>query len=113
MERPAQAEHTWANVERWSSAFPHPLCWAEAAQDQAHLPEPWGKAGRPAYQGFVVDLLADEFVLAQRVAGLSRDGVDGPLLHLLLDGTEQGEEGLPGALLDMEKKCAGQALGHR
>ena len=78
---------------------------------RTHLPEPWGGAGRLAYQGFVVDLLANELVLAERVAGLARDGVNGPLLHLLLDGAEQGEEGLPGALLDTEKSRVGWTLG--
>ena len=56
-------------------------------------------SSKRAYQGFVFDLLPDELVLTQGVAGLSCDGVDGALLHLLLDGTEQGEEGLPSTLL--------------
>lgn len=51
------------------------------------------------YQGFVLDLLADELVLAQGIAGLSGDGVDGPLLHLLLDGAVQHEQRLPGTIL--------------
>ena len=51
------------------------------------------------YQNLVVNLLSDKFVLAEGVAGLSGDVVDGALLHLLLDGTEQGEEGLAGTLL--------------
>ena len=72
---------------------------------KAHCPGPWRKAVRLAYQGLVVDLLADELVLTQGVAGLARDGVDGPLLHLLLDGTEQREEGLPGALLGTRGPC--------
>ena len=76
---------------------------------KAHCPGPWRKAVRLAYQGLVVDLLADELVLTQGVAGLARDGVDGPLLHLLLDGTEQREEGLPGALLGTR----GTMLGRR
>ena len=67
-----------------------------------------GGAGRLAYQGLVVDLLADELVLTQRVAGLTRDGIDGPLLHLLLDSAEQREEGLPSALLHMEESRAGR-----
>ena len=52
-----------------------------------------------AHQSLVFDLLPDELVLTQGVAGLSCDGVDRALLHLLLDGTEQGEEGLPSTLL--------------
>lgn len=66
----------------------HPLCWAGAVRDQSPLSRGMGSAVRLAYQGFVVDLLADELVLTQGVAGLSCDGIDGPLLHLLLDGTE-------------------------
>lgn len=66
-----------------------------------------------AYQGFVVNLLADELVLTQGIAGLSRDGIDGAFLHLLLDGAEQREEGLPGTLLGKENSHAGWARGHR
>ena len=51
------------------------------------------------YQGFVLDLLADELVFTQGVAGLSSDGVDGPLFHLLLDGAVQHEQRLPSTLL--------------
>lgn len=51
------------------------------------------------YQGFVLDLLANELVLTQGIAGLSSDGVDGPLFHLLLDGAVQHEQRLPGAVL--------------
>lgn len=51
------------------------------------------------YQGFVLNLLADELVFTQGVAGLSSDGVDGPLLHLLLDGAVQHEQRLPSTLL--------------
>lgn len=51
------------------------------------------------YQGFILDLLADELVLAQGVAGLSGDGVNGPLFHLLLDGAVQHEQGLAGTIL--------------
>lgn len=50
-------------------------------------------------QRFVVDLLPDELVLAQRVAGFSCDGVNGSLLHLLLDGTVQHEQRLSSTLL--------------
>ena len=71
-------------------------------------PESRGGARRLAYQGLVVNLLADELVLTQRVAGFTRDGIDGPLLHLLLDGTEQREEGLPGTLLYVEESRAGR-----
>ena len=54
---------------------------------------------RSPYQCLVVDLLSDELVLTKRVACLSGDGVNGAFLHLLLDGTEEGEEGFARALL--------------
>lgn len=50
-------------------------------------------------QCFVVDLLPDELVLTERVAGLSCNGINGSLLHLLLDGTVEHEQRLPGTLL--------------
>lgn len=50
-------------------------------------------------QCFVVNLLSDELVLTKGVAGFSCDGVDGSLLHLLLDGTVKHEKRLPGTLL--------------
>lgn len=55
------------------------------------------------YQGFVLNLLADELVFTQGIAGLPGDGVDGPLLHLLLDGAVQHKQRLPGTLL---RACA-------
>lgn len=54
-------------------------------------------------QCFVVNLLPDEFVLAEGVAGFSCDGINGSLLHLLLDGTVQHEQRLAGALLVREE----------
>lgn len=51
------------------------------------------------HQGLVLDLLPDEFVLAQGVPRLARDGIDGALLHLLLDGTVEHEQGLPSTFL--------------
>lgn len=51
------------------------------------------------YQGFVLDLLADELVFTQGVAGLSSDSVDGPLFHLLFDGAVQHEQRLSSTLL--------------
>lgn len=54
---------------------------------------------RGFYQLFVVNLLSDEFVFTQRIAGLSGDGIDWPLLHLLLYGTVEHEKGLTCALL--------------
>ena len=67
-----------------------------------------GGAGRLAYQGLVVDLLPDELVLAQRVACLAGDGVDGALLHLLLDGAVQHEQRLPGTLLWVQAGVGGE-----
>ncbi len=55
-------------------------------------------------QCFVVDLLSDEFVLAERVSGLSGDGVYRPFLHLLLYSTIQHEERLTCTLLDTDNR---------
>lgn len=62
----------------------------------------WEGAGGLTDQRFVVNLLPDELVLAEGVAGFSCDGVDGSLLHLLLHGTVKHEQRLPGALLGRE-----------
>ncbi len=51
------------------------------------------------HQRLVFNLLSDEFVLTKGIASLSSDGVDGSLLHLLFDGTEQHEERLASTLL--------------
>lgn len=56
-----------------------------------------------ADQCFVVNLLPDELVLAERVASFSCDGVNGSLLHLLLDGTVQHEQRLSSTLLVREE----------
>ena len=73
---------------RWLVSIPS-IPWAGQGLHRTRAgPESWGGAERLAYQGLVVDLLADELVLTQRVAGLTRDGIDGSLLHLLLDSTE-------------------------
>lgn len=66
---------------------------------QKILDRPMGRGAQSTHQGLVVDLLSDELVLAQRVPGLPCDGVNGPLLHLLLDGTEKGEERFSSTLL--------------
>lgn len=50
-------------------------------------------------QHFVVNLLPDELVLTEGVASLSCDGINGSLLHLLLDGTVEHEEWFPSTLL--------------
>lgn len=62
----------------------------------------WGWGGGTD-QCFVVNLLPDELVLAEGVAGFSCDGVNGSLLHLLLHGTVKHEQRLPGALLGREE----------
>lgn len=54
-------------------------------------------------QCFVVNLLPDELVLAEGVAGFSCDGVYGSLLHLLLHGTVKHEQRLPSTLLVREE----------
>lgn len=51
-------------------------------------------------QSLVVNLLPDEFVFAEGVAGLSSDGVYWSLFHLLLHGTVQHEERLTSTLLE-------------
>lgn len=51
------------------------------------------------HQCLVFNLLADEFVFTEGIAGLSCDGVYGSLFHLLFDGTEQHEERLASTLL--------------
>lgn len=93
---------------RWLVSIPS-IPWARQGLHRTRAgSESQRGAGRLAYQGLVVNLLADELVLTQRVASFARDGIDGPLLHLLLDGTEQREEGLPGTLLYMEESHAGR-----
>lgn len=62
----------------------------------------------PTYQSLVVNLLPDEFVLAQGVAGFSGDRVYRPLLHLLFYGTVQHEKRLAGALLGEQHAGSGQ-----
>lgn len=56
------------------------------------------------HQRLVFNLLPDQFVLAEGVARLPSDGVYGPLLHLLFDGTEQHEERLARTLLCFGKE---------
>lgn len=60
------------------------------------------------YQSLVVNLLPDEFVLAEGVAGFSGDRVYRPLLHLLLYGTVQHEERLAGTLLEGKHTRSGE-----
>ena len=80
--------------------------WGGAQKQEVRAVPP---GSLPPHQGLVVDLLPDELVLAQRVACLARDGVDGALLHLLLDGAVQHEQRLPGTLLWVQ---AGVDGGH-
>lgn len=51
------------------------------------------------HHGLVVNLLAYELVLAQRVACFAGDGIYRAFLHLLLDGTEKHEQGFSGTFL--------------
>lgn len=59
-------------------------------------------------QSLVVNLLPDEFVLAEGVAGLSCDRVYWSLFHLLLHGTVQHEERLTSTLLETGKESGGR-----
>ena len=54
---------------------------------------------KATHEHAVLDLLADELVLAQRVASVAADGVHWALVNLVLDGREQHEQWLAGALL--------------
>lgn len=65
------------------------------------------------HQRLVVNLLSDELVLAQRIARLSCDGVNGAFLHLLLDGTEEGEEWLARTLLEWDSGKEGERESER
>lgn len=59
-------------------------------------------------------MLPNELVLAERVTGFSSDGIDGAFLHLLLDGTEQGEKRLPGTFLQGDKgEDDGRLVAHK
>ncbi len=62
------------------------------------------RCGSEPYQSLVINLLSDELVFTEWVAGFSGDRVDGAFFHLLLYGTEKREEGLPGTLLHKEIK---------
>lgn len=59
---------------------------------------------RTPYQRLVVNLLSDELVFAEWVTCLSRNGVNGPFFHLLLDGTKEGEERLTCTFLQRHVK---------
>lgn len=82
----------------WPTTHNHPpLVPQSILKCPSPAPAPLGRW--TPYQRLVVNLLSDELVLAERVAGLSSDGVNGAFLHLLLDGTEEGEERLACTLL--------------
>lgn len=55
----------------------------------------WGST----YHGAELHLLPQKAFLRQGVSGVVGDGVHGALLHLVLDGLEQQEEGRPGVVL--------------
>lgn len=55
-------------------------------------------------QSFVVDLLSDEFVLAERVAGFTGDSVYWSFFHLLFYGTIQHKERFTSTLLYTQKR---------
>ena len=69
-------------------------------------------------QCLVIDGLPDDLDLAEAIAGLACDGIDGAHLHLLLDAVVEGEERLPGALrqevVEQERQpVAHHLLSHR
>lgn len=53
----------------------------------------------PTHPGLGLDVLPQQPLLIECVAGLARDSVDGALVDLLLDGAQQQEEWLPHRLL--------------
>lgn len=60
----------------------------------------WGNT----YHGAELHLLPQKALLRQGVAGVVGEGVHGALLHLVLDGLEQQEEGRPRVLLWAARK---------
>lgn len=91
----------------WLTTHDHPILSSCPWKHIKHLPSALVPQGRwTPYQCLVVNLLSDEFVLTERVASLSCDGVNGAFLHLLLDGTEEREKRLSCTLLqeDLEKE---------
>lgn len=65
------------------------------------LSEPkWDLKARTSHLRLGLDVLAEEPLLVEGVASLARDGVDGALVDLLLDGTEQQEERLTHCFLE-------------
>lgn len=56
-----------------------------------------------------LDVLAQQPLLVERVAGLPRDGVDGALVDLLLDCTQQQEERLAHRFLEITKEREGRS----
>ena len=64
----------------------------------------------------MVDLLAEQPLLGQGVAGVVSDGVDGSFLHLVLDGFEEDEDGRPGSVFQIvvhgERHPVGEHLLH-
>lgn len=61
---------------------------------------PWGAGTHP---GLGLDVLPQQPLLIEGVPGLPGDGVDGALVNLLLDGTDQQEERLSDCLLGKGK----------
>ena len=55
---------------------------------------------------FSLDVLSQEPLLVEGVAGLACDGINGTLVDLLPDGTQQQEEGLSDSLLQAGKKVS-------
>lgn len=60
-----------------------------------------GRTDGSTHHERVIDLLAEEPLFRERVAGVVRDGIDGSLLHLVLDGFEQDKDGLSGSVFEV------------
>ncbi len=57
------------------------------------------------------DLFSQQTLFGEGVAGVVRHGVDGSLLHLVLDGFEQDEQRRPGAVFQVVVHGQGHPVG--
>lgn len=77
----------------------HPL--AQLPPQGTRPSDPWGVGTHPR---LCLNVLPQEPLLVEGVPGFPRNGVDGPFVNLLFDGTDQQEEGLSDRLLGKAKK---------
>lgn len=63
--------------------------------------------GPVVHLGLGLDVLPQQPLLIQGVAGFAGDGVDGTLIYLLFDGTEQQKERLAHRLLERNRSSRG------